>query len=107
MAVPKKAFVLSSAVITFFTLRYAPHVAVYPKSFFWNAVTLLFVQLSAQFCWSVFVYPFYFSPLRHLPQAPVRTFLTTSRPHVVLLIPGVEWKFPPWSFWTDFQGAFG
>jgi hypothetical protein len=75
MAIPKKAFVLSSAVITFFTLRYAPHVAVYPKSFFWNAATLLFIQLSAQFCWSVLVYPFFFSPLRHLPSPPVSASL--------------------------------
>jgi hypothetical protein len=71
MDIPKKAFLLSSAVITFFTLRYAPQVALYPKSFFWNAATLFLIQCGAQFGWSVLVYPFFFSPLRHLPSPPV------------------------------------
>ncbi|KAF2675837.1 cytochrome P450 [Lentithecium fluviatile CBS 122367] len=70
MAIPKRAFLLSAVVISFFTLRYTPRFAVYPQSFAWNVATLLFVQLSAQFCWSVFVYPFYFSPLRNLPSPP-------------------------------------
>jgi hypothetical protein len=71
MAIPKRAFLVSSAVITFFTQRYAPHIAIYPNSFLKNAITLLLIQWGVQFCCTVLVYPFFFSPLRHLPSAPV------------------------------------
>jgi hypothetical protein len=71
MAIPKRALLLSSFAITFFTLRYAPQVAFFPRSYFWNIATLFVIQVFAQFGWRIVVYPLFLSPLRHLPQPPV------------------------------------
>jgi hypothetical protein len=106
MAIPKRAFVVSSAVITFFTQRYAPHVAVYPNNFLKNAATLLLIQWAVQFCCSVLVYPFFFSPLRHLPSAPV----ISSPPHLAirnLLIIDTGWKLRSWALCENLQGPDG
>ncbi|KAJ4298898.1 hypothetical protein N0V90_004141 [Kalmusia sp. IMI 367209] len=69
MAIPKRAFVVAAAAITFFARRYAPW-AVVTSSATWNVVVLSFVGMLAQFCWSTLVYPLLLSPLRHLPQPP-------------------------------------
>jgi hypothetical protein len=72
MAIPKKALLLSSAAITFFSFRYAPQVALFPRSYFWNIASLFLIQQCAQLGWSIIVYPLFLSPLRHLPQPSVR-----------------------------------
>jgi len=72
MAIPKRALLLSSFAITFFTVRYAPKLALFPRSYFWNITTLFFIQLFARFGWQIIVYPLFLSPLRHLPQPSVR-----------------------------------
>ncbi|KAF1850192.1 cytochrome P450 [Cucurbitaria berberidis CBS 394.84] len=70
MAIPKRALLLSSAAFTFFSFRYAPQVALFPRSYFWNITTLFLLGIFAQLCWSVILYPLFLSPLRHLPQPP-------------------------------------
>jgi hypothetical protein len=70
MAVSKRALLLSSAALTFFTSRYAPHASV-SRSNIWNFVAVFFLQLFAKWFWEIIVYPLFLSPLRHLPQAPV------------------------------------
>lgn len=72
MAIPKRALLLSSAAITFFTSRYAPQFALFPRSYLLNSVTLFFLQIFVRLFWTIIVYPLFFSPLRHLPQPPVR-----------------------------------
>ncbi|KAF2117193.1 cytochrome P450 [Lophiotrema nucula] len=66
MAIPKKFLLVSSIVISFFTLRYAPQFTLF-GGFFWNTATLYLIQLLTQAVWSVLVYPLFLSPLRHLP----------------------------------------
>jgi hypothetical protein len=84
MALPKRALLLSSAVITFFTFRYAPQVTIFPRSYFWNIATLFLLQLLVQIFWSVIVYPLFLSPLRHLPQPPVNLTLTYTATRVLM-----------------------
>jgi hypothetical protein len=72
MPIPKRALLLSSAAITVFFSRYAPNIAIFPRSYFWNIATLFVIQVFAQYGWEVIVYPLFLSPLRHLPQPPVR-----------------------------------
>jgi hypothetical protein len=72
MAIPKRALLLSSAAITFFAQRFAPQVALFPRSYFWNIASLFLIQVWAQWAWQIVVYPLFLSPLRHLPQPPVR-----------------------------------
>ncbi|KAH7074210.1 cytochrome P450 [Paraphoma chrysanthemicola] len=75
MAIPKRFLLLSSFAITFFTSRYAPQIALFPRSYFWNIATLFLIQVFAQYGWQVIVYPLLLSPLRHLPQPPNAHFL--------------------------------
>jgi hypothetical protein len=72
MAIPKRALFLSSCALTFFASRYAPNVAFFPRSYFWNIATIFVIQVFAQWGWQIVVYPLFLSPLRHLPQPPVR-----------------------------------
>jgi hypothetical protein len=71
MAIPKRAFLLSSCAITFFAFRYTPQLAIFGRSYFSNIATLFLIQVFAQFGWRIVVYPLFLSPLRHLPQPPV------------------------------------
>ena len=70
MAVQKKVLFLNSVLISFFVTRYAPTYSVY-HSFYWAVAALYGLQLACLFTWTVIVWPKYFSPLRHLPTAPV------------------------------------
>jgi hypothetical protein len=72
MAFPKRALFVSSCAITLFSFRYAPQIALFPRSYFWNITTLFLLQVFAQLVWQIIVYPLFLSPLRHLPQPPVR-----------------------------------
>jgi hypothetical protein len=72
MAIPKRALLLSSCALTIFSLRYAPQVALFSRSYFWNIASLFVIQVFAQWGWQIIVYPLFLSPLRHLPQPPVR-----------------------------------
>jgi hypothetical protein len=71
MAIPKRALLLSSCALTLFSSRYAPQVALF-RSYFWNITSLFLLQWLAQSVWQIIVYPLFLSPLRHLPQPPVR-----------------------------------
>ncbi|KAH7069785.1 cytochrome P450 [Paraphoma chrysanthemicola] len=75
MAIPKRFLLLSAFAITFFTSRYAPQIALFPRSYFWNIATLFLIQVFAQYGWQIIVYPLLLSPLRHLPQPPNAHFL--------------------------------
>lgn len=70
MAVQKRLLLLVAAGTSFFVFRYAPQFAIFPSSFFWNVASIFLVELLAQLCWTVLVYPLCLSPLRHLPQPP-------------------------------------
>ncbi|KAH7109253.1 cytochrome P450 [Dendryphion nanum] len=70
MAVQKRLLLLSAFTISVFTRRYAPQLTLFPSSFVWNVATIFLLQLLAQLCWTVLLYPLCFSPLRHLPQPP-------------------------------------
>lgn len=67
MAIPKKAQLLCSAAITWFTFRYAPQFTLL-RSFVGNTVALFALQMLARFAWGVIVFPLFLSPLRRLPQ---------------------------------------
>ncbi|KAF2870321.1 cytochrome P450 [Massariosphaeria phaeospora] len=69
MAVQKRVLLLSAAVISVLTSRYAPQYAL-SRSLFWSIAMLFLVHLFVQLSWSVVVYPLFLSPLRHLPQPP-------------------------------------
>ncbi len=71
MAIPKRFLLLSSAALTFFAFRFAPQIALFRNSYFWNIASLFLIQFFAQFFWGAIVYPHLLSPLRHLPQPPV------------------------------------
>ncbi|KAH7381206.1 cytochrome P450 [Phaeosphaeria sp. MPI-PUGE-AT-0046c] len=75
MAIPKRALLLSSCALTFFSFRYAPQATFFPHSYFWNIATLFVIQAFLQFGWQIVVYPLFLSPLRHLPQPPNAHFL--------------------------------
>jgi hypothetical protein len=83
MPIPKRALLLSSAALTFFSQRYAPHLTLFAKSYAKNIATLFVIQLLVQWTWQIVVYPLFLSPLRHLPQPPVGlTFGATAvEPH--------------------------
>lgn len=71
MAISKRAIVVAAAAITFVTQRYAQW-ATLSTGAVWNTLELAMLGMLARFCWGTLVYPLLLSPLRHLPQAPVR-----------------------------------
>ncbi|KAF2795433.1 cytochrome P450 [Melanomma pulvis-pyrius CBS 109.77] len=75
MAVQKRVVLLASGLISFVTFRYAPRLALFPASFFWNVATLYLIFSLSQICWAIVVYPLLLSPLRHLPQPPDSSIL--------------------------------
>jgi len=72
MAISKRALLLSSCALTFFSKKYAPESPFTQGGFVKTALVLFALQYLARAVWSVVVYPFVFSPLRHIPQPPVR-----------------------------------
>ena len=85
MAISKRVFLVAAAAITFFTQRYAAW-ATLSKSTVWNTGILFVVAVAAQFCWASLVYPLMFSPLRHLPQPPVSSFIEHDFKSVELIV---------------------
>ncbi|KAF2638658.1 cytochrome P450 [Massarina eburnea CBS 473.64] len=81
MAIPKRAQLLISAAITWFTFRYAPETAL-SSSFAWNVVALFTFQLLARFSWHTLIYPFFLSPLRNLPQPPGASLILGHYPRI-------------------------
>jgi hypothetical protein len=95
MAIPKRALLLSSFALTFFTFRYAPHLLLFSKSYFLNITSLFLIQVFSQYAWQIIVYPLFLSPLRHLPQPPVR--LTSVSRDVFLMGMVTGRAFPVWT----------
>ena len=88
MAVQKRLLLLVAAGTSFFIFRYAPQLAIFPSSFFWNVATIFLIELVTQLCWTILVYPLCLNPLRHLPQPPVRicqapTLVTTTKAYAI------------------------
>lgn len=106
MAVSKRAVLVAAAAISFFTQRYAAW-AMVSAGVVWNTVGLFAVAVAARFCWGALVYPLLLSPLRHLPQAPVSTYMRCStkcdimRAELILL----ECQSSGWKLVEDFQRA--
>ncbi|KAF2271560.1 cytochrome P450 [Westerdykella ornata] len=75
MAVHFRLWLLSAIVISFIGSHYSHTLLVFSHSFLWNAVALYLTLQSANLIWEIIIYPFCFSPLRHLPQAPGANFL--------------------------------
>ncbi|KAF2713483.1 cytochrome P450 [Pleomassaria siparia CBS 279.74] len=75
MSVQKRVLLLASTATSFATFRYAPQLALFPRSYFWNTATLFLILYFAQLTWNLVVYPHFLSPLRHLPQPPNAHFL--------------------------------
>ncbi|KAJ4317917.1 hypothetical protein N0V94_004680 [Neodidymelliopsis sp. IMI 364377] len=82
MAIPKRALLLSSCALTFFSARYAPELLVKKGSYVWSIATLFLLQYFAQVLWKVLIYPFFLSPLRHLPQPPGGHFILGQFPRI-------------------------
>jgi hypothetical protein len=71
MAVQSKLLLLAAIAFSFLSFRYAPSLAFFPTSSFWNVASLYLLLESANLAWSIVVYPLFVSPLRHLPQPSV------------------------------------
>lgn len=71
MAIPKRALLLSSCALTFFSKKYAPGSPLTQGGFVKTVLALFAVQYFAQAFYRILIYPFFLSPLRHLPQPPV------------------------------------
>lgn len=69
----KRAVLLASAAISFSLKRFAPERLLHES--IWQTTAAIFLSVvTVQFLWASFVYPFFLSPLRHLPQ-PKQTSL--------------------------------
>lgn len=53
--------------------RYAPRYSIGVVS---NAILIYLVQFSLYNVWSILIYPHFFSPIRHVPEAPGSSFFT-------------------------------
>lgn len=73
MTIAKRALLLSSCALTFFSARYAPESPFTQGSYVKTVLVLFVIQYFAQAFYKVLIYPFFLSPLRHLPQPSVRT----------------------------------
>jgi hypothetical protein len=71
MAAQKRVLLLASIALSFFSFRYAPAFAIFPRSFFWNVGSVYLFLSLANLVWNILVYPLCLSPLRHLPQPQV------------------------------------
>ena len=72
MTIPKRALWLSSCALTFFSKKYAPESPFTQGSYAWTIFVLFAIQYFAQAFYNIIIYPYFLSPLRHLPQPPVR-----------------------------------
>lgn len=88
MAIPKRALLLSSCALTFFSKKYAPDSPFTQAGYVKTVLALFAIQYFARAFYNVLVYPFFLSPLRHLPQPPVR-----SPSHLPIFIPMVVPNF--------------
>ncbi len=70
MGVPTKSFAAIACVGPLLLGRVAPQYLL-GNSFWITGIVVLFLQLLVYAIWSVVFYPKLFSPLRHLPHAPV------------------------------------
>ncbi|KAJ4336831.1 hypothetical protein N0V95_008497 [Ascochyta clinopodiicola] len=68
MTIPKRFLTLSACALTFFSARFAPEFLLGNRSYVKTASALFALQYLAQAFYSVLIYPFFLSPLRHLPQ---------------------------------------
>jgi hypothetical protein len=78
MAIPKRALLLSSCALTFFSKKYAPGSPLTQGGFVKTVLALFAIQYFAQAFYRILIYPFFLSPLRHLPQPPVRLLALPS-----------------------------
>ncbi|KAG9563092.1 cytochrome P450, partial [Aureobasidium melanogenum] len=69
----KRAVLLASAAISFSLKRFAPERLIH-ESLWQTSAAIFFSVIAVRFFWASLIYPFYFSPLRHLPQ-PKQTSL--------------------------------
>lgn len=74
MAIHKRVLLLSACALTFFGKKYAPESPLTQGGFIKSVVVLFAVQYFLRSFYGVVVYPFFLSPLRHLPQPPVCVF---------------------------------
>lgn len=81
----------ASYVESLLLARYAPQ---YSLGTFITAFLLFFLQFSAYIFYSIVIYPRFFSPLRHLPEAPDGTFFLGQTKRIIREASGVpmrEW----------------
>ncbi|KAH7057107.1 cytochrome P450 [Macrophomina phaseolina] len=65
---PTSALALASAAESVILGRYAPSPYIISNSVFTRTAILFSIQLLLWYTWSCLIYPYFFSPLRHLPQ---------------------------------------
>ncbi|KAI4729451.1 cytochrome P450 monooxygenase [Aureobasidium sp. EXF-10728] len=73
VAVMKRAILLAAAAVSFSIKSFAPERLLH-ESIWQTTAAIFFGILAIRFFYSSFIYPFFFSPLRHLPQ-PKQTSL--------------------------------
>ena len=66
-----KAILLTSAVLSALLVRTVPEYSI-QSSYIWTFLTIVAVRLLIFGTWVVIIWPKFLSPLRHLPQPPVR-----------------------------------
>ena len=71
MTIPKRILLLSSCALAFFSKEYAPESPFTQGTFAKTIAALFAIQYFAQAFYKVLIYPFFLSPLRHLPQPSV------------------------------------
>lgn len=72
MTIPKRILLLSACALTFFSKKYAPESPLTQGGYGKTVLALFAIQYFAQAFYKVLIYPFFLSPLRRLPQPPVR-----------------------------------
>lgn len=75
MGFSNRTLFIASIAASLVNLKLAPHLALFPQSVFWNTAAIYFSVAFASLTWSILIYPHFFSPLRHLPQAPGGNFI--------------------------------
>jgi hypothetical protein len=94
MTIPKRILLLSSCALTFFGKKYAPESPFTQGTYVKTVLALFAIQYLAQAFYKVLIYPFFLSPLRHLPQPPVRIslLLSPSYPYQNNYLEPIEYK---------------
>lgn len=96
MGFSNRTLFIASIAASLVNLKLAPHLALFPQSVFWNTAAVYFSVAFASLTWSILIYPHFFSPLRHLPQAPVSPVSCYSYQGLNLYLVGRELHFWPW-----------